>query len=109
VLASIPSSSPIARTFLATSHSSGEAWHTFLLACQYIALDTSYFHAEHCLAQPVGLVHSPSLLPCEQYINNTIGLALLHKPSARFLHPEARHASSVEYQPMPSFEQLLDC
>ena len=56
-----------------------------------------------------GLVHSPSLLPCEQHINNTTGLALLHKPSARFLRPEARHARFFKSHPMPSLGRLLDC
>jgi hypothetical protein len=34
---------------------------------------------------------------------------LLHQPSARFLHLEARHTGFTQTHPMPSFGQLLDC
>jgi hypothetical protein len=83
------------------------AWHTFHLARQSIVRQLLPHRPLFSPAR--GLVRSPSLLPCEQHTNNTIGLALLHKPSARFPHPEARHASFIKPHPMPSFGQLLDC
>lgn len=98
---------PTARTFLATSHFVEEAWHTFHLACHFI--DHWQLPRRPLFSPARGLVRSPSLLPREQHINNTAGLALLQKPSARFLRPEARHASSVIPHPMLCFGQLLDC
>lgn len=74
------------------------AWHTFRLARHSTA---HQLLPRRPLFSPVrGLVHSPSLLPCEQHINNTIGLALLHQPSARF---------STSRRATPAPPKLIPC
>ena len=95
-----------ATSFFATSRSLGVAHFPPRIA------DSSPAHqllpSSRGLFSPArGLVRSLSRLSCE-HINNTTGLALLHKPSPRFLHPEACHADSVTYSHMPSLGPLLD-